>query len=72
MTIEPFSIPYSQAAVDDLRDRLAQTRWPDQIPGSGWEYGANLDFSVKGKYTIKTKLVATGKDLLYSFEYEVK
>jgi len=42
MAIEPFSIPYSQAAVDDLRERLARTRWPDEIPGSGWEYGFDL------------------------------
>ncbi len=42
MAIEPFSIPYSQAAVDDLRQRLARTRWPDEIPGSAWEYGFDL------------------------------
>ena len=43
MAIEPFSLPYSAAAVEDLRFRLAQTRWPDEIPGSGWEYGVDLD-----------------------------
>jgi pimeloyl-ACP methyl ester carboxylesterase len=42
MSITPFSIPYSEAAVNDLRDRLSRTRWPDEIPGSGWEYGFNL------------------------------
>ncbi len=42
MAIEPFSVPYSQAAVDDLRERLARTRWPDEISGSGWEYGFDL------------------------------
>jgi pimeloyl-ACP methyl ester carboxylesterase len=41
MTIEPFSIPFSQQAVDDLRDRLARTRWPDEVPGSDWGYGFN-------------------------------
>jgi len=44
MSIEPFSPPYSGAAVEDLRLRLAQTRWPDEIPGSGWEYGVESDF----------------------------
>lgn len=44
MPIEPFSPPFSQAAVDDLRERLARTRWIDEIPGSGWQYGFNLDF----------------------------
>jgi pimeloyl-ACP methyl ester carboxylesterase len=37
--IEPFSLPFSQSAVDDLRDRLHRTRWPDEIPGSSWMYG---------------------------------
>jgi pimeloyl-ACP methyl ester carboxylesterase len=44
MAIEPFSIPFSQRAVDDLRDRLGRTRWPDQIQGSAWEYGVDLQF----------------------------
>lgn len=44
MGIEPFSIPFSQPAVDDLRDRLARTRWPDEIPGLNWEYGVDLSF----------------------------
>ncbi len=44
MSIEPFSLPYSEAAVEDLRLRLAGTRWPDEIPGSGWEYGVDLTF----------------------------
>ena len=44
MSIEPFSLPYSETAVDDLRYRLAHTRWPDEIPGSGWEYGVDLHF----------------------------
>jgi len=37
MSVEPFTIPYSQSAVDDLRSRLARTRWPDQAASSGWE-----------------------------------
>ena len=44
MGIKPFSIPFSQAAVDDLRARLGRTRWPDQIQGSAWEYGVDLQF----------------------------
>ena len=27
-----------------LRERLARTRWPDQIPGSGWGYGTDLAY----------------------------
>jgi len=44
MNIEPFSLPYSDAAVEDLGLRLSQTHWLDEIPGSGWEYGVDLDF----------------------------
>ncbi len=44
MSVEKFTIPFSQAAADHLRDRLARTRWPDEVPGSEWEYGVDLDF----------------------------
>jgi len=44
MTIQRFDIPYSAASDEDLRRRLAQTRWPDQIPGSHWDYGVSLDY----------------------------
>ena len=26
----------------DLRRRLAETKWPDQLPGTTWEYGADI------------------------------
>ena len=44
MPIQPFTLPYSQSAVDDLRLRLSRTRWPDEIPGSNWAYGFDLHF----------------------------
>jgi pimeloyl-ACP methyl ester carboxylesterase len=44
MNIETFKIQVSQAKIDDLQERLARTRWPDEIPGSGWDYGANLAY----------------------------
>ena len=37
--IRPFRIEIPQHDVDDLRDRLARTRWPDDLPGTGWERG---------------------------------
>ena len=37
----PFRVDVPDAVLDDLRDRLARTRWPDQIPGSGWSYGTD-------------------------------
>ncbi len=42
-SIEEFRIDVPQAELDDLRERLARTRWPDQIPGSGWDYGIALE-----------------------------
>jgi len=41
--IRPFRIEIPAADLDDLRDRLARTRWPDQLPGVGWDYGIALD-----------------------------
>jgi microsomal epoxide hydrolase len=42
--IRPFRVEVPAEVLDDLRDRLARTRWPDQIPGSGWGYGTNLEY----------------------------
>jgi len=39
VVIEPFSLPYSQEAVDDLRERVRQTRWPDEAPAGPWTQG---------------------------------
>jgi pimeloyl-ACP methyl ester carboxylesterase len=41
--IEPFTIDVPQADLDDLADRLARTRWPDELPGAGWDYGIPLE-----------------------------
>ena len=37
--IQPFRIDIPQADLDDLHARLDRTRWPDELPGVGWEYG---------------------------------
>jgi pimeloyl-ACP methyl ester carboxylesterase len=42
--IAPFRIDIPQAALDDLHDRLSRTRWPDELPGVGWERGVPLDY----------------------------
>jgi pimeloyl-ACP methyl ester carboxylesterase len=42
--IQPFRIDVPQADLDDLRDRLARTRWPDELPGVGWDYGVPLGY----------------------------
>jgi len=42
--IVPFKISISDASISDLKMRLAQTRWPDQIPGTDWRYGAKTSY----------------------------
>ena len=42
--MEPFEIAIGDEVLDDLRQRLGQTRWPDEMPGVGWDYGSNLDY----------------------------
>ena len=44
MDIRPFKIQIPEEALEDLRQRLSRTRWPDEILGSGWDYGSNLDY----------------------------
>ncbi|KJE19934.1 putative hydrolase or acyltransferase of alpha/beta superfamily [Frankia torreyi] len=41
---QPFTVRTDQAVLDDLGDRLRRTRWTDQIPGTGWEYGTDLAY----------------------------
>jgi pimeloyl-ACP methyl ester carboxylesterase len=38
-SIDPFRISIPQSDLDDLHERLARTRWPEEIPGAGWAYG---------------------------------
>jgi pimeloyl-ACP methyl ester carboxylesterase len=40
--IEPFKAHITDSVLADLRRRLAETKWPDQLPGTTWEYGADI------------------------------
>jgi pimeloyl-ACP methyl ester carboxylesterase len=40
--IRPFMIDVPQADLDDLRERLARTRWPAGLPAADWERGVPL------------------------------
>ncbi len=40
---EPFRIDVSGGVIVDLQDRLHRTRWPDQMPGTEWQYGTELE-----------------------------
>ena len=44
MHVEPFRIAVSDTVLADLAERLARTRFPDEIPNSGWTYGTNLAY----------------------------
>ncbi len=44
MTIQPFSIQIPQSALDNLRERLANTQWPNHSNGTGWSRGVPLDY----------------------------
>lgn len=41
-TPQRFELRVPEAALDDLRARLARTRFPDEGPGTPWAYGADL------------------------------
>jgi microsomal epoxide hydrolase len=41
-TIRPFKVHVPEQVLIDLRRRLAETKWPDQLPGTTWEYGADI------------------------------
>jgi pimeloyl-ACP methyl ester carboxylesterase len=41
---EPFTIDVADEVLDDLRARIRATRWPDEVPGIGWEQGMALDY----------------------------
>jgi epoxide hydrolase len=42
--VRPFRIEVPEADLDDLRERLARTRWPDELPDVGWSYGVPLGY----------------------------
>src|SRR4051812_31422995 len=43
-SLRPFAIHVDDADVEDLRDRLARTRWPGPATTGGWDQGPPLDY----------------------------
>lgn len=41
---EPFTIDVTEAVLEDLERRLDNTRWPDQLPGTAWDYGTDTAY----------------------------
>ncbi len=44
LSVGPFSIHVEEEVLADLRARTRKTRWPDQVPGIGWEQGTDLEY----------------------------
>src|SRR5919198_2414723 len=44
MNIQQFEVHVPDTLLHDLAEHLALTRWPDEIPDSGWTYGTNLGY----------------------------
>ena len=42
--MRPFRLDVPEDVLADLRERLARTRWPDEIAGSDWRYGSDLAY----------------------------
>jgi pimeloyl-ACP methyl ester carboxylesterase len=42
--IVPFKVQIPNAVLSDLKQRLAQARFPDELPGAGWNYGTDLAY----------------------------
>src|SRR5450432_1538596 len=40
----PYKINIEQSIIDDLKKRIANTRWADEIENSKWEYGTNKNY----------------------------
>jgi len=40
--VVPFKAHIPEEVLADLRHRLAQTKWPDQLPGTTWEHGTDI------------------------------
>ncbi len=42
--ITPFRVDIPHADLDDLRERLADTRWPSELAEAGWSRGVPVDY----------------------------
>jgi pimeloyl-ACP methyl ester carboxylesterase len=44
MHSEPYDVAVPDAVLDDLRERIRHTRWPDAAPGEPWSQGVDLNY----------------------------
>lgn len=45
LPVSPFAIRIADEILEDLRRRILQTRWPDELPGMGWDLGVELAYA---------------------------
>ncbi|MDG2428965.1 MAG: epoxide hydrolase [Acidimicrobiales bacterium] len=45
--VSTFTVTVDDHLIDDLKRRLLETRWSDQIPETGWEYGCDQQWLKK-------------------------
>ena len=43
--LTPFTANIPESALQDLRDRLARTRWPERETSEGWDQGVPLAYA---------------------------
>jgi pimeloyl-ACP methyl ester carboxylesterase len=44
MAVQPFRINVPDHVLADMYERIRRTRWPDEIIGSSWKFGADLSY----------------------------
>src|SRR5258705_7654504 len=44
LPLQRFTIEVPDSVLTDLAERLARTRFPDQLEGTGWDYGTELSY----------------------------
>jgi pimeloyl-ACP methyl ester carboxylesterase len=42
--IKPYRVQVAEETLQDLRERLDHTRWPDEVENAGWDYGIPLGY----------------------------
>ncbi len=44
MNPQPYTVHVAQHVLDDLKERLVRTRWPDEIDDIGWDQGTPVSY----------------------------
>ena len=70
MAFEPFKTQVPDSVSDDLKSRLERTRWPEELPGTDWDYGSNFGYVKELVEYWRTKFDWRGQEnLINSFSH---